>query len=328
MRKKIYFSLILCGLVVLLFNINKIFKNRDYVVIDSPYKENLHNFTEYKGEGVKIGILDTGIDYNHGDLNVKGGVSVDGNKDDYIDENGHGTNVAGVIGGLNRNKNIYGIAPKSELYSIKALDRNGDGSNKEIIEGVKWAIYHNIDILNMSISSNLYSKDVYNILKEADKAGIFVVAPAGNSGYSSKSNISYPAKFHTVMSVGSVNKQLQRSFFSNVGKELDIMAPGEDVLTTGINNDYTKESGTSIAAPYISGTAAVLLSIDPGLTNKDIETILKSSASRLGKKYEYGKGLVNLNRAIKLTLLRTQNRELYNFFINKQYVLKKDLYIK
>ncbi|WEZ10353.1 S8 family peptidase (plasmid) [Priestia flexa] len=330
MKKKIIiFTLLFCSLILLSGyeknNIYKASKNVNKEVTNVYKINNLKvNNQSYKGKGVKIGILDTGIDYTHQDLNIKGGVSILDEKDSYIDENGHGTNVAGVIGAMNDN-NLTGIASDAQLYAIKVINKNGEGKEENIIQGVKWAVDHKMDILNMSIGTKIYSKNIEDVIRQAENAGILIVAPAGNSGYSTKSNLSYPAKFNDVIAVGSVNKYFKRSIFSSVGSELDIMATGENILTTSLNNKYTYESGTSIAAPYVTGAAAILLSIDHNLTNKDLKIILKVSATKLGEKHQYGSGLLDIKRAIEFVQLKKTNEQLYNLLTDKNYIFLESL---
>ncbi len=270
---------------------------------------------KFDGSGIKVGILDTGIDYNHKDLNIKGGISLIDRSNNYIDYSGHGTHVAGIVGALDNDIGTIGIAPKVQLFAIKALDNNEKGKIPSIIAGVQWAIDNEIDILNMSVGAPIYSKDLENILEKAYLAGMFIVAPVGNNGFSHQSNILYPAKFPTVFAVGSVDKNLRRSRFSNVGNELDIMAPGEKIISTFINNKYAYGRGTSMASPLVAGAAAVLLSADPTLTNEQISTILKISAKKRGKPYEYGNGVLDVSKALDIVLLKKKDTFLYNFIV-------------
>ncbi|PFN83627.1 peptidase S8 [Bacillus sp. AFS076308] len=272
---------------------------------------------KYGGSGIKVGILDTGVDYNHKDLNIKGGISLIDKSNNYMDYSGHGTHVAGIVGSLDNGIGTIGIAPNVQLFAIKALDYNEKGKISNIIAGVQWAIDNEIDILNMSVGAPIYSKDLKNVLEKAYLAGMFIVAPVGNNGFSYQSNILYPAKFPTVFAVGSVDKNLQRSRFSNVGNELDIMAPGEKIISTFINNKYAYGQGTSMASPLVAGAAAVLLSADPTLTNIQISAILKISAKRRGDTYEYSNGVLDVSKALDIVLLKKKDTFLYNFIVGK-----------
>jgi len=112
----------------------------------------------YSGKGIKVGVIDTGIDYNHEDLHVSGGTSVITGTTDYSDDNGHGTHVAGTIAALNNDIGVIGVAPQAELYAIKALDQYGNGNYSEVISGIEWAIDNQMDIINMSLGDRLPQK--------------------------------------------------------------------------------------------------------------------------------------------------------------------------
>ncbi|MED3729538.1 S8 family peptidase [Priestia filamentosa] len=289
------------------------------VSISNLLNENmlLSNGKVYTGNNIRVGVLDTGIDYNNKGLYVQGGISTVNNTDDYIDTNGHGTHVAGIISSsvIHKDKTI-GVAPKAQLFAIKSMDNKGHAREESIIAGVQWAIDHDIDILNMSIGSEIDSKGVREILEKAYDDGMFIVAPVGNSDYPTESSINYPAKYNTVLAVGSVNTELKRSFFSNIGPELDIVALGEEIYGPNINNTYTYETGTSVASPYVAGVAALLLSANKDLTNDDLKEILILSANYLGNKNEYGNGIINIPGALNLALLKKENSNLYNYRIN------------
>lgn len=286
----------------------------------------------FKGSNVKVGILDSGIDYHHNDLNVKGGISLVDNivdrygiirsyegrmadkSNNYMDNSGHGTLIAGIIGAKDNNRGVIGIAPDAELYAIKALNNNSKGDVSKIIAGVEWAIDNDIDVLNMSMGAHIYSKPLENVLKKAYDKGIFIVAPTGNNGYSNHSNINFPAKFSTVFAVGSIDENLKRSRFSNVGNELDIMAPGNRIISTYLDNSYIYCRGTSMATAYITGAVAVLLSIDPTLTNMELEEILKVSSIDSGNNHEHGNGTLDLTSATNYVLLKKNHPLVYNLF--------------
>ncbi|RAS76667.1 S8 family peptidase [Priestia endophytica] len=277
----------------------------------------LSNGEVYKGNDVKVGVLDTGIDYKNKYLYVQKGVSTVSNGGDYMDYNGHGTHVAGIISSsANYKHKTIGIAPGVQLFAIKALGNEGEAKEKSIVAGVQWAIDHDIDILNMSIGSEVDSKSVREILDKAYKKGMFIVAPVGNSDYPEKSNITYPAKYNTVLAVGSVDNKLKKSFFSNMGPELDIVALGEEIYGPGLKDTYTYETGTSMASPYVAGVAAILLSANKDLTNDELKEILILSANYLGDKDKYGYGLIDLPKALNLALLNKKDIKLYNYRIN------------
>ena len=192
--------------------------NLDKIGINELHQEKLY------GNGIRVAILDTGIDVNNTELNIAGGVSfVEGSS--YDDDNGHGTAIAGVISAKKDEKGLIGLAPNCELYAVKILDKNGEGYYSDIIKGIEWAIDHKVDIIVMSFGGTDYSCILEEVVVKANEKGALLVAAAGNTG----KEVEYPARFKTVMSVGSVDRDNNVLELSNRGEELDVVAPGVDI---------------------------------------------------------------------------------------------------
>ncbi|WP_016739288.1 Ig-like domain-containing protein, partial [Brevibacillus brevis] len=252
----------------------------------------------YKGQNIKIGIIDTGIS-NHEDLQVKGGISYVEGKSDFDDEHGHGTAVAGVIAGKDNDVGIVGVAPEAEIYAIRVLDEKGHGTYSSMIQGIEWAIQNDMDIVSISAGGRIDSQALHDQIKRANQQGILVIAAAGNRGMGEDTQL-YPAKYAETLSVGAINQDNQRADFSSVGSGLDLMAPGVDILSTSLHGDYEQRSGTSLAAPHVTGAAAVIWSKMGGATNREVRDRLVDNATPLGESRFYGKGLVNLEKALGL----------------------------
>lgn len=249
----------------------------------------------YKGNAVKVAILDTGIRLNHPDLTVYGGYDATGTGS-YNDDNGHGTHVAGTVAALDNTVGVLGVAPAVRLYSVKVLDRNGNGTYSDIIAGIQWAINNNMDIINMSLGGSTGSTALQNACNAAYNAGILLVAAAGNSGTASGSTecINYPARYSSVIAVGSITSSNTRSSFSSTGSTLELMAPGSNIYSTTYNGGYGTMSGTSMACPHVTGVAALIKSVKPSLTNVQIRNILNATANDMWHDpWRYGNGLVD-----------------------------------
>lgn len=249
------------------------------------------------GSGVKVGVIDSGIDYTHEDLQVVGGVTFVQGTTDFIDDNGHGTHVAGTIAATNNSLGVLGIAPLSQLYGIKVLDQNGNGSYSDVAAGIEWAISNQMDIINMSLGGSSSSFTLQSVVDNAYNAGILIVGAAGNNGYDKKSTITYPAKYDSVIAVGAVDQQNIRAYFSSVGRELELMAPGVDIESTVLGG-YGYYNGTSMAAPNVSGIAALIWEANPELSNVKLRNTLNETAVSLGKSFYYGNGLIDALAAI------------------------------
>jgi len=259
----------------------------------------------YTGKNVNIGILDTGIDSSHLDLKVAGGVCVlDECSNGYNDDHGHGTHVAGIIGAKDNDEGIVGLAPSANLYAIKALDSLGRGTTTSIMTGIQWAIEHQINILNLSISTPTNDPAMEAMIDKAYQSGMLLVAAAGNDGTDNADSdtIEYPAKYPSVIAVGAINSNLSRSSFSGSGEELEFVAPGENILSTiprkldfdGTIDGYTTMSGTSMAAPYVTGLLALYKQAYPGYTNIQIRNLVQKNTKDIGatgKDPLYGYGI-------------------------------------
>lgn len=249
-----------------------------------------------RGQGVKVAVLDTGIDYNHEDLNVRGGASFVGG--DYIDRNGHGTHVAGTIAALDNSIGVIGVAPDAELYAVKVLNDLGSGSYSGIAQGIEWAIDNGMDVINMSLGGPSSSAVLQSAVQRAYSSGVVVVAAAGNSG-AGTDTVGYPAKYPEAIAVAAVNSSNQRASFSSTGPAVELSAPGVNVNSTIPGNRYSSSySGTSMASPHVAGVAALVKSANPSLSNVQIRNILNSTAVPLGAQNQYGNGLVDAAAAI------------------------------
>ncbi|SER70140.1 Serine protease, subtilisin family [Gracilibacillus ureilyticus] len=250
------------------------------------------------GKDVKVGVIDTGIKQNHPDLNVSGGISFIEGTSSYEDDNGHGTHVAGIIAGLDNEVGVVGVAPDVNLYAIKSLDINGEGRQADIMAGIEWAIEQELDIINLSVTTPIPSISLKKAVDAADEAGILVVASSGNAEEDGQvtDDVLFPARFSNVISVGSVNNQLRRSEFSYQGPSLQYVAPGEDILSTYFEEpDYVEMSGTSMAAPYVTGILALYKEVYPNIDKNSLMKIINSNVEDLGAKGrddEYGYGLI------------------------------------
>ncbi|WP_243299394.1 S8 family peptidase [Bacillus litorisediminis] len=259
------------------------------------------------GNGVKVAILDTGIDTDHPDLKVAGGVCVaESCPAGFDDNNGHGTHIAGIIAAQDNEIGVLGIAPNVELYAIKSLDKNGDGSTATIIAGIEWAIQNKMDIINLSVTTTANDSALQRILDRAYQQGILLVGSGGNNGTAAgtENNVMYPAKYPTVIAVSSVDEELKRVSTSATGYEIEIAAPGDEILSTfpsdvlingSQSNGYAVMSGTSMAAPFVTGMLALYKEKEPAKTNAELRTLLQQNALDLGvagKDNLYGYGLV------------------------------------
>ncbi len=257
----------------------------------------------WTGKGIKIGIVDTGIHTNHPDLKVAGGISFVKGEPSYEDEEGHGTHVAGIIAAQDNTIGTLGIAPDAEIYAIKALDRLGDGNQSDIVAAIEWAITKELDIVNLSISAPNGSYLLNEAIRKAYNAGIILVAASGNSLQSNTTiqDVLYPARYPEVIAVGAIGEKHQLASFSYFGQSLDFVAPGEKIYSTyngmidGVFHDYAYMNGTSMAAPYVAGIAALYKQAYPQLNNKAIREMMQRNAldlGEVGKDIYYGYGLV------------------------------------
>ncbi len=190
-----------------------------------------------RGAGIKVGVIDTGIDYNHPDLKgvYKGGKDFINGDDDPMDDHGHGTHVAGTIAAEDNQLGVVGVAPEVEIYALKVLKPSADGSAtgsvSAIIQAIDWAIANGIRVINLSLGSDESSITEKDAFARAWDAGILAVAASGND-YNGTDLVGFPAAYPNVIAVGAVDAKEALASFSQRGTELALVAPGVGVLST------------------------------------------------------------------------------------------------
>lgn len=269
-----------------------------------------------KASGVKVAVIDTGIDYTHPDLGVNfaGGYDFVNNDSDPMDDNNHGTHVSGIIAALDNDAGVVGAGPQAGIYALKVLDASGGGYWSDIINALDWASANNIQVVNMSFGASSDAPGVHDAIKNAYNAGTVLVAAAGNSGNcGGKSNtVGYPARYEEVVAVGATDQNDLRPCFSSHGDQLELAAPGLSVISTVIGGGYASFSGTSMASPHVAGTAALVLAngslVDQNgdgiVNNVDVRLWLQVTADDIGptgKDNQYGYGLVDADEAAPFT---------------------------
>lgn len=260
-----------------------------------------------QGRDIKVAILDTGMDFTHPDLVGSWIDKADFTGSPYreTDKKGHGTHAAGIIAARQDHRGVVGIAPQAKLLIAKVLDDDGYATIKSVVDGIKWAIKKDADIISTSFGSQNSIPEIYDAVKEAVDAGIFVIASSGNDSFK---HVDYPAAHDEVVAVGAINKDRTRADFSSYtpGRiEVDIVAPGNNIYSTYPTGAYRKLSGTSMAAPFVTGVVALMLAKhrDYGghtpITNyKQLLKHLRKTATDLGPNRRqpdefYGYGLIN-----------------------------------
>lgn|GEM_PF-1725570 len=235
----------------------------------------------YTGKGVKVAVLDSGIDTHHEDLVIAGGASFVDYTTSYDDDNGHGTHVAGIIGARNNDVGVVGVAPEADLYAVKVLDSAGKGYLSDVIAGIDWAVDHQMDIINMSMATNVDSPALHQAVDEAYASGLLIVAAAGNTGNveGTGDTIQYPAKYGSVIAVGAVDQNNQRASFSATGEALEVVAPGVGIKSTYMNGGYESLNGTSMAAAMVAGGLMLVKQQYPLKNNGEIRSILDQYVS-------------------------------------------------
>lgn len=225
----------------------------------------------YDGWNIKVAVLDTGIDYNHPDLYVFGGVDFTGSGS-YMDYYGHGTHCAGIIAAREYRGQTVGVAPRAKLYAVKVLGNDGYGYTSDIIAGMDWCVRNGIKVASMSLGGAYAPTEAYkNAVSRCQLGGVLVVASAGNSGNTRFPWVGAPANSArenwwspSPIAVGAVDCNNNVASFSSRGRQylpwnpVDCVAPGVSVRSTYLNNGYTYMSGTSMACPHVAGLAALL----------------------------------------------------------------------
>lgn len=257
-----------------------------------------------KGSNINVGIIDTGIEYTHPDLslNYKGGYNFVNKTNDPMDDNGHGTHVAGTIAALDNTIGVIGVAPGTNLFAIKVLNANGSGYMSDVIAGIQWSTDNGMNIVNMSLGSSVSNRSLKNACDKAYNMGLLIIASAGNSGNSAGTgnNVNYPARYDSVVAVAAIDINNTRAWFSSTGPAVELSAPGVNIYSTLRGGTYGYLSGTSMAAPHVTGVAALIMSYNP-ITNVQTRIRMQTTTTDLGsmgKDNLYGYGLVNALKAV------------------------------
>ena len=259
-------------------------------------------------EAVVVAVLDSGVDYTHEDLapnmwtrpdsmdpyvdhelgtidDVNGFNAID-NASDPMDENGHGTHCAGIIGAEGQNDiGIAGVNWKVRIMPLKFMNAGGYGTTKDAIEAINYVINRkkdgvNVRIISASWGSTQRSRALEDVIRKAYENDILFVAAAGNASTNNDRNPHYPSSYNVpnVISVAALDRNDQLAAFSNYGvKSVAIAAPGVDILSTWLGNSYEEKSGTSMATPVVSGVAALILAEHPRMSVDDLRKKLLAS---------------------------------------------------
>jgi subtilisin family serine protease len=261
---------------------------------------------------VVVAVIDSGVDYTHQDLmnNIwvrppdiaqytdaelgtiddTYGFNAVNDNGDPMDQNGHGTHCAGIIGAEGGNQlGITGVNWKVEIMPLRFIDASGSGSTKDAIKAINYVIDRkragvNVRIISASWGSTMYSKALEDAIREAGKEGILFIAASGNASADADKSPHYPASYDlpNIISVAALTRNDQLASFSNYGaKRVHIAAPGAEILSTWLNGDFREASGTSMATPEVAGVAALVLSVDPDLSMKDLRERLLKSVDKL-----------------------------------------------
>ena len=246
-----------------------------------------------QGAGVKVAVIDTGIDFKHPDIapNYGGGVNVVEEGASPMDDNGHGTHVAGTIAAVKDGKGVVGVAPKAKVYAIKVLDKDGGGDTEGIVEGIAWAVKNKMQVINMSLGGPS-SAAMTKAVKKAYDAGVTVVAAAGNDP---DAPVSAPARYPQSIAVSASTKEDKLAFFSTTGPEIAVIAPGHEITSLAPGGKYAKHSGTSMACPHVAGLAALAVSLGAS-SPKAVRDALAAAAVPLGKLTRPGARMVEADR--------------------------------
>lgn len=263
-------------------------------------------------DSVVVAVLDSGVDYTHGDLlnniwtrpasvkqyedhelgsidDVRGFNAVE-NTADPMDDNGHGTHCAGIIGAEGGNDiGITGVNWKVEIMPLKFMNASGFGTSKDAIEAINYVIDRkragvNVRVISASWGSRMRSRALEDVIRKAYEAGILFVAASGNSSANADRAPQYPASYNlgNVISVAALNRNDQLAPFSNYGaKSVHLAAPGAAILSTWLGNDYEEHSGTSMATPVVAGVAALVLSKRPQLSVDELRSTLLNSVDKI-----------------------------------------------
>ena len=252
-----------------------------------------------KGSGVKVGIIDTGIDHGHPDLaaNYVSGIDFVNNDNDPLDDNGHGSHVSGTVAAIDNTIGVIGVAPSASLYGIKVLDAAGSGTFSNVVAGIDWAAANGMNVVNMSLGASIGTAALQTACDNAFAAGVVICAAAGNDF---GGPVGYPAKYSSAIAVSAVDQNNNLANFSNQGPEVEVTAPGVGVFSTYKNGQYATLDGTSMATPHAAGVCALIWSTGQFTTATAVRNQLTSTATDIGaagRDNKFGFGLINADAA-------------------------------
>ncbi|MDE2141500.1 MAG: S8 family peptidase [Elusimicrobia bacterium] len=250
-----------------------------------------------QGQGVKVAVIDTGIDCTHPDLQCDFGAGVNfvDPSANPMDDNEHGTHVAGTIAGRGTGGPL-GVAPKATLIPVKVLDADGAGSLSDIVKGINWAANAGVDVINMSLGGPTGSAALQRAVNKALAAGVVVVCAAGNSG-PNPDTVGFPGGYPGVIAVAASDSNDRVANFSSRGDAVAFIAPGVDIVSTVPGGGTAKLSGTSMASPHVAGLAA--LAVERGARGADgVRRAFTAAASKLDGlgPTEQGAGMIDASK--------------------------------
>jgi len=257
-----------------------------------------------KGAGVKVAVLDTGIDTNHPDLSYDSSCSASFVSGQSLEDgHGHGTHTAGTVAALDNGTGVVGAAPEATLCIYKVLSNSGSGSYSDVIAALQQAVADAVQVTNNSYgSSGDPGATVKAAFDNAYAAGVLHAAAAGNSGNpkGKGNNCIYPARWDSLIATAATKQDDSRASFSSTCSEMELAAPGYRVNSTWNDGGYHEGSGTSMASPHVAGTTALVFAANPGWSNDQVRTQLQTTADDLGdpgRDKQYGYGLVDADEA-------------------------------
>ncbi len=258
----------------------------------------------YTGTGVKLAILDTGIDYTHSDLapNYQGGYDFVNSDNDPMDDDGHGTHVAGTAAAVRNDLDVAGVAPDASLYALKVLDADGYGYYSDIILALEWSVANDMQVANMSFGGNFGSSALEAACDATYSAGVILVAAAGNDAdrKGRRNTVDYPARYASVIAVAATDENDERASFSSTGDTVELAAPGVHILSDLLGGGTDFGDGTSMSCPHVSGAAVLVIAsgVSGAATVRDRLDLTALDLGPVGVDTWYGYGLVDIYAAV------------------------------